>query len=84
MDFRDENGMTALHYACEGESPMSIISLVQAGCDAKTPAGPKGKLPIDFAVSHQLKHVRPIKPAPHPCTDSKAVYRLSVLCCGIA
>ena len=54
---RDESGMTALHYACEGESPMSVVSLVQAGCDVKTPIGPKGRLPIDFAGSHQLKHV---------------------------
>jgi len=57
IDKRDEHGMTALHYACEGESPMSALSLVQAGCDVTTPAGPKGRLPIDFAGSHQLKHV---------------------------
>ena len=84
MDRRDESGLTALQYACEGQSPMSIVSLVQAGivrlahgaphrrahaavltggalrarvgCDVKTPA--MGRLPIDFAGSHQLKHVR--------------------------
>lgn len=31
VDKRDESGLTALQYACEGQSPMSIVSLVQAG-----------------------------------------------------
>ena len=56
---RDENGMTALHYAFEGDGAMSVVSLVHAGCDVKMPAGPKARLPIDFAGSHQLKHVIP-------------------------
>ena len=56
VDARDSCGLSALHYACEGDSPMSVLSLVRAGCDVTTPAGPKGRLPIDFASSHQLKH----------------------------
>jgi hypothetical protein len=41
---RDESGMAALQYACEGESPMSIVSLVQAGivglAESSVPARP--------------------------------------------
>jgi len=83
VDVRDEDGKTAMLYACEGESPMSVVSLVQAGCDVKSPCGPKGRLPIDFAASHQLKHVGPICSCQHVRGQTPADVRVVLMSvCG--